>query len=233
MRLFSFLGIIVFILAGNLACSTSGAAEAGFPNPQEDVAAPEVPGWTNLFDGVTLEGWEKTNFGGEGDITVADGEIRMDWGETLTGITYKGDFPRVNYEIKLEAKKLVGNDFFCGLTFPIEDSFATLILGGWGGTVTGISSIMDMDASGNETTTIHKYEKNRWYAVRLRVTEDHLTAWLDGEVIVDMETEGAEFNIRPEVSLSRPLGIAAFQTSSALRNIRFRELDPKEVVRNE
>jgi len=211
--------------AGVSGCSSSGSAEARTSEMMVDAPAEEVPGWINLFDGISLDGWEKTNFGGQGSVSVSNGTITMQWGEVLTGITYTGDFPVVDYEIHLEAMKLQGNDFFCGLTFPIEDSHATLILGGWGGTVTGITSIMGMDASGNETTTIRKYEPNQWYEVRLRVTEDHLTAWLDGEVIVDMDTEGAEFDTRAEVSLSRPLGIASYQTSTALRNIRYRTIE--------
>lgn len=212
-------------LAGVSGCSSSGSAEARKSEMMVDAPAEEVPGWINLFDGISLDGWEKTNFGGQGSVSVSNGTITIQWGEVLTGITYTGDFPVVDYEIHLEAMKLQGNDFFCGLTFPIEDSHATLILGGWGGTVTGITSIMGMDASGNETTTIRKYEPDQWYEVRLRVTEDRLAAWLDGEVIVDMDTEGAEFDTRAEVSLSRPLGIAAYQTSTALRNIRYRTLE--------
>ncbi len=188
-------------------------------------AAEEVPGWTNLFNGENLDGWEKANFGGQGAVSVSDGNIIMNWGETLTGITWKGDFPEIDYEISLEAMKIQGNDFFCGLTFPVEGYYATLILGGWGGTVTGISSIMGMDASENETSTMRKYEKNQWYKIRLRHEADRLTAWLDDEVIVDMDTVGADFDIRPEVSLSVPLGIAAFQTTTALRNIRYRKLE--------
>jgi len=214
-------GILLVLFSG---CSGTASSEAEAAVAMDEAQVEDVPGWTSLFDGKTLDGWVKTNFGGEGNVSASDGAIRMDWGETLTGITYQGDFPTVDYEVYLEAMKTVGTDFFCGLTFPIEDSYATLILGGWGGTVTGISSIMDMDASGNETTTVRKYEKNQWYAVRLRVTDERLTAWVDEEVIVDMDTEGAEFDIRPEVSLSRPLGIAAFQTSAALRNIRYRKL---------
>jgi len=200
---------------------------SGCAEPETGIAmAEEIPGWTNLFDGESLDGWEKTNFGGQGDVSVSDdGSIILNWGETLTGITWTGEFPELDYEISLEAMKIQGNDFFCGLTFPIDGYNATLILGGWGGTVTGISSIMGMDASENETSTMMKYEKNQWYRIRLRVTGERVTAWLDDEVIVDMDTEGAEFDIRPEVSLSVPLGIANFQTTSALRNIRHRKLD--------
>lgn len=220
MRKFFLLLVILLCLAVMTGCGGPVSAEV-----EENAGAEEIPGWTNMFDGKTLDGWEKTNFGGQGSISVSDGAIVMNWGDVLTGITWKNEFPVVDYEIYLEAMKIQGNDFFCALTFPIEDTNATLVLGGWGGTVTGISSIMDMDASGNETTTIRKYEPNQWYKVRLRVTSDKLTAWLDDEVIVDMNTEGAYFDIRPEVSLSRPVGIAAFQTSAALRNIRYRELD--------
>ena len=220
MREFKLLAVIMLCLAGIPGCNGPVSAEI-----VENAGAEVIPGWTNMFDGKTLEGWEKTNFGGEGSISVSNGAIVMNWGDVMTGITWKNEFPVVDYEVSLEAMKIQGNDFFCALTFPIEDNYASLILGGWGGTVTGITSIWGMDASGNETTTIRKYEQNQWYKVRLKVTDDKLTAWLDDEVIVDMDTDGVEFDIRPEVNLSRPLGIAAYQTTSALRNIRYRKLD--------
>jgi len=220
MRILKFLMGCFFCLVWLPGCTAPDSAEAFV-----GVEVEEVPGWMNLFDGNTLEGWEEANFGGQGKISVSDGAIILNWGAVLTGITWKREFPVADYEIYLEAMKIQGNDFFCALTFPIEDTHASLILGGWGGTVTGITSIMGQDASENETTTIRKYEKNQWYKVRLRVTGERVTAWVDEEVIVDMDTVGADFDIRPEVSLSRPLGIAAFQTTAALRNIRYRKLD--------
>ncbi|MFH1965722.1 MAG: DUF1080 domain-containing protein [Acidobacteriota bacterium] len=220
MRILKFLMGCFFCLVWLPGCTAPNSAEAFV-----EVKVEEVPGWMNLFDGNTLEGWEETNFGGQGKISVSDGAIILNWGAVLTGITWKREFPVADYEIYLEAMKIQGNDFFCALTFPIEDTHASLILGGWGGTVTGITSIMGQDASENETTTIRKYEKNQWYKVRLRVTGERVTAWVDEAVIVDMDTVGADFDIRPEVSLSRPLGIAAFQTTAALRNIRYRKLD--------
>ena len=222
MRIFKFLMGCFFCLVWLPGCTAPNSAEAFV---EVEVEVEEVPGWMNLFDGNTLEGWEEANFGGQGKISVSDGAIILNWGAVLTGITWKREFPVADYEIYLEAMKIQGNDFFCALTFPIEDTHASLILGGWGGTVTGITSIMGQDASENETTTIRKYEKNQWYKVRLRVTGERVTAWVDEEVIVDMDTVGADFDIRPEVSLSRPLGIAAFQTTAALRNIRYRKLD--------
>ncbi|GAB4246041.1 MAG: hypothetical protein Kow00109_22100 [Acidobacteriota bacterium] len=181
-------------------------------------------GWIPLFDGSTLQGWEVSNFGGEGAVEVVGGAIRMGMGNPLTGIRWTGDFPREDFEISLEAMKLQGNDFFCGLTFPVGEGHATLVLGGWGGGVTGLSSINGKDASENETTRYLSYEKRRWYRVRVRVDRFRVQAWLDGELIVDVPREGRIFTVRPEVRLSRPLGVANYLTVSLLRDIRWRKL---------
>src|SRR5687767_12288501 len=42
-----------------------------------------------LFDGKTLTGWKKTNFGGEGEVTVEKGQIVLEMGDPLTGITWQ------------------------------------------------------------------------------------------------------------------------------------------------
>ena len=43
-------------------------------------------GWQSLFDGKTLAGWKVTDFGGEGEVTVEDGQIIMRMGQPLTGM---------------------------------------------------------------------------------------------------------------------------------------------------
>ncbi len=186
--------------------------------------APEHPGWTPLFDGLTLEGWQITNFGGEGAVSVSDGSIILSYGEDLTGVTWTGDVQTDDYEISLEAKKLQGNDFFCGLTFPVGDSQVSLIVGGWGGAVVGISSIDGMDASENETTTIMGFENDRWYRIQVKVVKGRIEAFIDGRSVGDIETSGRALTVRPEVRLSRPLGIATWRTSAALRDIRVRPI---------
>jgi hypothetical protein len=176
-----------------------------------------------LFDGKTMKGWNATNFGGEGPVTVRDGQIFLQRGDPLTGITWTGGpIPQMSYEINLEAMKLNGSDFFCGLTFPVGNSFCSLILGGWGGTVVGLSSLDGMDASDNETSTSMDFASDRWYRIRLRVVPGKITAWLDDKVIVDANTKGRRISIRPEVDPSTPLGIASYRTEAALRNISIR-----------
>ena len=180
-----------------------------------------------LFDGKSLDGWKLTNFGGEGEVSVENGLIKMEPGYPLTGITYVRAVPMENYEIRLEAKRVDGNDFFCGLTFPVGKSHCSLILGGWGGTTTGLSSIDGADASQNGTTKYINYQQDKWYKVRLRVTDKAVRAWLDDKQIVEQPIDEVQFSTRIEVDRSKPLGICAFETRSWLRNLQLVKLTTK------
>jgi hypothetical protein len=178
-----------------------------------------------LFDGKTLTNWTETQFGGEGGITVDKRGIVLHRGDPLTGVTWAGDpLPKTDYELSLEAMKVDGGDFFCGLTFPVGEASLSLILGGWGGTVVGLSSLDGQDASENETSQNMNFAKNRWYKVRVRVTAKKVEAWIDDKPIIDVATAGRRLSIRPEVDLSRPLGISAYRTVAALRDIKLRRL---------
>jgi hypothetical protein len=180
--------------------------------------------WQSLFDGVSLGRWEETLFGGEGLVTVKHGSIVLEFGEPLTGITWRGPLPRTDYELRLEAQRLAGHDFFCGLTFPVGASACSLILGGWGGSLVGLSNLDGRDASENETTQRIGFDDRRWYAVRVRVTSSGIQAWLDDRRIIDVVITGRKISVRPEVDASRPLGVAAYRTRAALRAIATRPL---------
>jgi hypothetical protein len=183
-------------------------------------------GWQSLFDGKSLGQWKSTEFGGEGKVTVANGQINLEAGVMLTGITWTGSsFPKTNFEVSLEAKKVDGTDFFCGLTFPVAESHCSLILGGWGGGIVGLSSLDGSDASENETTQVMSFPANRWYRIRVRVTRTRIEAWLDEKNIVDVTTTGRRISIRSEVEESRPLGIASYMTGAAYRDIKYRRIE--------
>lgn len=186
----------------------------------------EGDGWKSLFDGRTLAGWQITDFAGHGMVHCESGMVELDMGDTLTGINWTNEVPKLNYEIALEAMRVEGSDFFCGLTFPVKDSWCSLILGGWGGTAVGISSIDGQDASENETTQFMKFDSGHWYRVRVRVTEAKIEAWLDEKKIVNLETAGKKISLRfGEIESSKPLGIASYQTTAGLREIKIRQLD--------
>lgn len=214
----SFRFLILSGLILQFACSNTRNKNSEV-DKQEELPA----GWVSLFDGETLEGWEVTQFGPQGPVKVSDGKLVLGMGDGCTGVTYTNDFPRMDYEVELEAKKTSGTDFFCGMTFPVDSSYCSLIVGGWGGPVIGISSIDGSDASDNQTTTLKKFEKDTWYHIRLKVTQGKIEAWIDDEKLIDFNTEGHELSIRPEVFLSRPFGICSWVTTAELRNIRLKD----------
>ena len=204
------------------------------PSPaveKSETQAPPVPKpgqEVSLFDGKTLGQWKATDFGGQGEVSVKDGAIHMAMGSYMTGITWTGPVVRMNYEITLEAMRVEGNDFFCGLTFPVGDKPCTLILGGWGGSLCGLSSIDHFDASENSTTRMMSFETGKWYHVRLRVVPNRIQAWLDDQDLVDLDTTDRVIGIRIEVESSQPLGVATWNTAGAARNIQLKKL-PDEV----
>lgn len=184
---------------------------------------------TLLFDGKTLKGWEVTNFGGQGDVVVKKGALILEVGSDLTGIhTTNKKLPRQNYEMTFEAQRVDGSDFFVGLTFPVDKNRCSLIVGGWGGGVCGLSTIDGLDASENDTTTYRGFKNGKWYKFRLRVTEKNISAWMDGEKFVDQDIADRKISIRQEVDATRTLGFASWQTTAALKNIRMRSIKPEE-----
>ena len=194
--------------------------------PAADVEPPAEE-WQPLFDGKSLDGWEKTPFEGTGEVSVEDGTILLRVG-SMTGVTWKGDFPKTNYEVRLEAARLSGMDFFAGITFPVQDSYCSWIVGGWGGNTVGLSEIDNADASANETTVFMEFDYDRWYQLYLQVTGDGIFAWIDGEQVVGVLTKGKKIGLRPgPIKLSIPFGIATYATTGALRNIEYRLLPPE------
>jgi hypothetical protein len=190
----------------------------------QGTAAPRASNWQSLFDGQHLGRWKPTEFGGQGEVTVADGTIVLGQGGDLTGITWTGEVPTVDYEIELQAMRVVGGDFFCGLTFPVQSTHCSLIVGGWAGPVVGLSSLDGLDASENDTNTLHRFTSGQWYTVRVRVTPSRIQSWIDDESVVDADTTGRRVSVRAELLDSRPLGIASWRTRAALRHIRLRTL---------
>jgi hypothetical protein len=185
----------------------------------------EGEGWQSMFDGEPLAGWRETPFAGHGEVHCQDRVIVLSMGDPFTGLNWTNDFPKMNYEVALDAMRLMGSDFFCGLTVPVGTNCCSLIVGGWGGSLVGISSIDGMDASENETTKFTNYETGRWYRIRLRVTEKRIQAWIDKEKLVDFDTTDKRVSVRPgDIELSQPFGVAAWQTASALREIKFRRV---------
>lgn len=197
------MGILLSSIAGTAGCRRA-----------EDV--PKENPWT-LMKG----NWEGIS-GGE----VDGGEpLRIGWGESLTTVKWQGAVPKPPFELELEAKRVDGTDFFCAVTFPVRDGSesVTFIVGGWGGALVGISSIDDKDASENDTKSHHNFETDVWYRIRLVSAGDKISAWIDGEQVVDVDTTGKKLSLREGgISECAPFGLATWQTTGLVRNVRWR-----------
>lgn len=211
--------ILALLAAGALAAQTSQPAAAG---------------WRPLFDGKSLAGWKESDFFGKGKVAVEDGAITLGYG-ALTGITWAGatmPIPNLDYELRVEAMRVKGSDFFAGITFPVRDSFCTWINGGWGGEVVGLSSIDGADASQNETSFSRKFELGRWYTFRLRVTDGRISAWIDDDLEIDVSIAGKWIALREgEIEYSAPLGVASYSTVAKIRRIEWRPAPPAEAAK--
>lgn len=192
--------------------------------PAAVIQEQEITDKNSLFDGKTLDGWKITQYGTEGPVLVSDGKLVLNYGDGCTGVTWEKEFPKVNYEVTLEAQKTSGNDFFCGITFPVNDEFCSLIVGGWGGPVVGLSCIDGNDAAHNSTQILKKFDKNVWYKIKLQVTGEKIIAWIDNEKLIDFAYAGHKLSLRAEVQLSKPFGLFTWETTGEIKNIRMEKL---------
>jgi hypothetical protein len=212
-----------------VAASGPALNQAWAEKLKQAAAKPSAPfegtGWESIFDG-TLSGWGEVKFAGHGEVQCESELLVLNMGDPFTGVNYTSSFPKMGYEVALDAMRIMGTDFFCGLTVPVGDSFCSLIVGGWGGSLLGISSLDGMDASENETTKYVNFEQGRWYRIRLRITEGRIEGWIDNEKLINVLTKDRKISLRPgEIDLCKPMGIAAWQTSAVLREIKMRRVD--------
>ena len=198
--------------------TAQAAVSTNAPGIREDWVAMETlqPGKWSAIDGA-------------GELTWDDESrvMRIGVGTDLNGARWTGPMPAVPYMVELEARRLSGSDFFCGLTFPVREGkeSVSLIVGGWGGSLVGISSIDGMDASENSTGTQHEFEDQRWYSILVQVDGERLQAWIDGRQVVDAQTEGQRLSLRPgPIEDCAPFGLATWLTSAEVRGVKWRKL---------
>jgi hypothetical protein len=186
--------------------------------------------WQSLFDGRKLGRWkviDEFDFEDHGKVRVDGDRVILEKGSPATGIRWTGDFPKIDFEASWEAMRVEGEDFFCGASFHWNDSPLTLVLGGWDGSVVGLSSINGEPAIENETCDYVDFEQKRWYRIRLRVTRASIEVWLDEKKIIDLPAQDRQLSIYWEMEPCLPFGFATWYTTGALRDIKVRSLKSK------
>lgn len=223
--------MVVVACVGNMPASVAQDPEqAAKPTAKTEQKPKKKIAWKPLFKKGASDGWKAINFGGEGDAAFEKDFVQIEQGVDLSGIvSTRKDHPKNNYEIQLEARRTEGSDFFVGMTFPVKDSYCSLIVGGWGGGLCGLSSLDGMDASENETTTYSSFTNGTWYKIRLRVTDELIEAWIDDENIVEADIIERKIGLRFEVEETAPIGFTTYQSTAQIRNAGIRKLTPREL----
>ena len=165
-------------------------------------------------------------FGGDGAMRATPDELVLEPGAPLTGGTFAVDLPRDAYEVAFRAARLSGIDFFCGLTFPTLRGELTLVLGGWGGTVCGLSNLDGQDASSNDTRTLRHFKNGLDVAVRVRVAGDDVRVFVDGQPFLAASLRDREVSVRAEVEPCRPFGFCSYLTTARIADLRWRPIRP-------
>jgi hypothetical protein len=60
------------------------------------------------------------------------------------------------------------------------------------------------------------------------VSQKRIEAWIDREQVVDLDTTDRQLSIRSECKACRPFGIATYETTGAVRDVRVRSLSDAE-----
>ncbi|WP_145198993.1 hypothetical protein [Planctomycetes bacterium Poly30] len=167
-----------------------------------------------------MDRWQAGVYGDSDELDVLEDGVVLPIGVPLTGITYLDEPPSGSYSLEVQATRQYGSDFFLGVTFPVRDGHLTLVLGGWGGTLCGLSCIDGEDASTNATRTYVEFPNGKRQTVLIEVEDHRVRALVNGEGIVDVDLTGKRLGVRPEVTPSLPLGIASFATCTVLHSVR-------------
>jgi acyl-homoserine lactone acylase PvdQ len=193
----------------------------GCSPPSSSPAAP-----VDLLDGQWAPHWRPAGIPDEGAVTVKEAELHLAAGQPMTGAKFVAwqapQLPLTNYRITYEAMRVEGDDAFGMVSFPVNkaDTHATFVLGGWGGTVTGISSIDYSDANENQTRAEQRFANGRWYRVKVEVREDDLRAWIDDKLVVNVSIKGRHISLRPGfIDHCLPFGFATYATAARIRKV--------------
>jgi hypothetical protein len=233
-RLPALCGIIAALLTQDNLTGQDGAAglnvkpkglERNEQPSKSDEKSPEQQGWKSLIAKKGLEGWTVTDMYKHGEVKRDGDLIVMEAGEPMTGITTDlKEFPTSDYEIEMEARRVKGEDFLCGLTFPVGKGFASFIGGGWGGSLVGLSSVNGSDASENSTSSTFNFKNGQWYKFKVRVDDEFVRGFIDGKEVFAQERESNEFSTRVEVYSLQPLGTCAYRSKVEIKSFRWRSL---------
>lgn len=213
------------ILVIILAVSLLGACKAPDPRVTGDLAGIPTESWVYMLDKEAHARWKpEGDFVEGGKPEFEDTVVTLTTGEPFSGAKWLGTFPKTDYEVRLEAKRTKGEDIMCGLLFPVGKDLLSFVMGGWGNTVIGCSSIDELNASENDTYYNMPLKNNIWYEVKLRITPKKIQAWIGKTQVINFEIDDHKISPYPGLEEYAPFGVFTWDSSSEIRNLRVMRL---------
>ncbi len=178
--------------------------------------------------------WTTAGIPGDGGFLVEGEALVLAAGDPMSGVVLRANqmelarLPVDNYRIAYQAMRAQGVDFFGSVTFPVHslETCVTLVLGGWGGGLVGISSIDGLDASENATRSEQRFENDRWYDIVVEVAGGAIRVMIDGRLVVNVSVAGRRIGLRGgDIERCAPLGFATWRTCGHLRRVMIEVLD--------
>lgn len=187
--------------------------------------APAPPQRWDLFSSPLVEHWKDAEMLRSGGVWHEKDGFTLKAGSPMTGIVFptweQDGLPLTDYRVTYDAMRVSGRDFFGSVTFPVgsRERCVTFVLGGWGGSQVGISSIDGLDATMNATGSVQRFEDGKWYRIRIEVTRETLIVWMDDRKLLQAAIAHADLSLRSgEIDLCVPFGFASYGTEGRIRN---------------
>lgn len=186
----------------------------------------------DLLQGDWLTRWERCAMLEPGETKIEPGLLTLGKGAPMTCLRLRDGtaeklLPATHYRLTWQARRMTGRDFFCGLTFPVNEKreCLSLIVGGWGGKRVGVSSLDDQDASQNETGSDQTFTDGTWYRFVMEVRPERLRVWLDDRVVINVSLRDRRIGLKPgEIEACAPFGIATYATTGEIRDLQWEPL---------
>ena len=230
---------VIALFVPFLLISTVAMSQAGDAGHNTLTEAEKKDGWSLLFDGKTVNGWNswRTKAPLKADKwVVSDGELTMHKGG---GDIYTAE-PYEHFDLKLEWKT-TGNS---GILFRVDPSGKGPIYkvapemqiertkGKSSTSAGGLYALYDIACEGEKV--IHP---NGWNTVRIRMVKGHGTHWFNGKKVADYQIGSDDWNARVAKSKFKTwkgfgetanghIGLQDHGARIAFRNMKIKRLKP-------